>query len=122
MSFQSEAAGSGLYIPRELLGDRDIIRVNEQSNRCRFGNKLVQQFQPLRPYLGVQRTYACQVTARSTEARHESGFNRISGREKYNRDNRGRLFGGITAGVFTAMTAVSRATRSAPSQTIDRIG
>jgi hypothetical protein len=40
-----------------------IVWIDEQTDHPRGGDKLVQQFQPLRRYLHDQRGYACHIGA-----------------------------------------------------------
>ena len=72
MELQPEGAGRRLQVSRLGLGNSGIGRVDEQGNDGRRGDQLVQQFQPLRPYLHVQDGHAREVAARSVQAGDKS--------------------------------------------------
>jgi hypothetical protein len=64
MELQPEGAGCRLQVFCGGLGEIRTGRIDEQRNDGHRGDQLVQQLQPLRPYLYVQRGYACEVAAR----------------------------------------------------------
>ena len=55
--------------------------------------QLVQQFQPLRRYLGVRLSHARDVAARTVKAGNEAELNRVGARLEDDRDCRGRRLG-----------------------------
>ena len=89
LELQPEGAGRSLRVARYGLGI-GIGRVDEQGDDPRRGHQLVQQLQPLRPHLHVQRRVSREVAARSVHAGNEAGCNRIARYRENDRDRRGR--------------------------------
>src|SRR5260370_41583790 len=76
-----------MQVLRGEFGETRLGRVDEQTDDGRWGHQLMQQLEPLRLYLRVQRSYACDVAARSREAGDQSKLDRIG---RYLEDDRNR--------------------------------
>src|SRR5262249_8248755 len=61
MELQPEGARRCLQGSRKRLSNTGIGRVDEQGHARRAGHYLMQQLEPLRPYLYIQASYARQV-------------------------------------------------------------
>jgi hypothetical protein len=71
------------------LSQSGISLVEEQSDHPRGGDKLMQQFQPLRRYLHDQRGYACHIDTRPVKTGNEPKLNRIAAGFEDDRNRRG---------------------------------
>jgi hypothetical protein len=67
-----------------------------------FGKQLVQQLQSLPIRFRTQRSYACEVTARSVQAGYETDLNRIGAGHKDNGD-RGSALAATVAWLFATI-------------------
>src|SRR5262249_23986424 len=90
MKLEPQRAGRRVQVLRSGLGEIRIGLVDEQANDVCRRYQLVHQFQPLRPYLRVQRRYAPDVAARSGEARDKAKSDRLGRYLEYDRTRRGR--------------------------------
>ena len=114
---QSELASCHLQVPRLRITYSGARRVDEQRDAGGRRKKLVQEFDPLRSHLCIQRHYAREVAAWSAQAGDKSKFDRIARYVEDDRNRRGRRLGRSVAGVLppVKITVTSRRTRSAAS-------
>ena len=69
-----------------------LAGLTSKATMVAVGTNLVQQLQPLRPYLHVQRDHAREVAARSAEAGDKTSLDRVAAAVEDDRNRRGRRF------------------------------
>ena len=87
MELQLELACRRLQVCRYGFAHGTGDRVDEQCNAGRRRHQLMQQLNPLRPYLRSQRRYAREIAARSSEAGDEAGCDGITRARRNDRGN-----------------------------------
>jgi hypothetical protein len=102
VQLQSELASCHLQVPRLQITYSGTRRVDEQRDAGGRRKKLVQEFEPLRSHLCIQRHYAREVAAWSAQAGDKSKFDRIARYVEDDRNRRGRRLGRECRGRATA--------------------
>src|SRR3954463_5241196 len=101
-----------LQLAQLEIGSR-IRRVDQHTNRRGSRNKLVQKLQTLGLQFRPEKAYARDIAPGSIKARDEAEHDRIAGTDKDNRNLRRCRLATGAVGVFAAITATLRRTRSA---------
>src|SRR5262249_6106997 len=93
MKLQPESTGRCLCVFCCWFGKNGIGCVDEQGNRTRRWDQLVQQLQLFRPQLDVQDGPACEIPARSVQTGDKTSFNWVHRSRKDDRNRRGCRLG-----------------------------
>src|SRR5262249_53795403 len=93
MKLQPEGPGRRLYVFCCWFGKNGIGRVDEQGNRTRRWDQLVQQLQLLRPQLHVRDGPAREIPAGSVQTGDKTSFNWVYRSRKDDRNRRGCRLG-----------------------------
>src|SRR5262245_18645733 len=90
MNLQPEGAGRRPQVSYLSLREIGAGRIDEQRNVSSSGDHLMQQFQPLRPYLQGQGGRSGEVAAGPVQTGDKSKFDRVARYEEDDRDGCGR--------------------------------